>query len=191
MDLFAHAVAEGAVDALMSGDAVRAFEFGRDDGREEVPAIALDLDGDRPSGRIHETQVEPLLSAARSFLASGAGYAALALPSASYRTSWTRAASADTLDILRAVLVGRDAEPHDRRPFAAVVAAELKATELVDELIALVDSPHPLVASVAKAAALRLGAPTSRVGSLDEVEAFLAPADLDALRLFAADRESS
>jgi hypothetical protein len=71
-----------------------------------------------------------------------------------------------------------------------VVAAELKATELVDELIALVDSPHPLVASVAKAAALRLGAPTSRVGSLDEVEAFLAPADLDALRLFAAHRES-
>ncbi len=155
---------------------------------EQDCAIALDLDGDRPSGRVHETQVEPLLSAARSFLASGEGYAALALPSASYRTTWTRAASDDTIDILRAVLVGRDAEPYDRRPFAAVVAAELKATELIDELIALVDSPHPLVASVAKAAALRLGAPTSWVGSLDEIEAFLAPADLDALRLFAANR---
>ena len=148
---------------------------------EQDCAISLDLEGERAPGRNHEPQCEPLFSAARSFLDSGAGYAALALPSATYRTAWSRAASDDTLDILRAVLAGRDAEPVDRRPFAAVVAAELHATSLVDELIALVASPHPLVASVAKAAALRLGAATSRVGSLDEVAAFLAPADLDAL----------
>ncbi len=148
---------------------------------EQGCAISLDLEGDRAPGRVHEPQCEPLLCSARAFLESGEGYAALALPSASYRTTWTRAPSDDTLAILRSVLVSRATEPFDRRPFAAVVAAELEAVELVDELIALVASPHPLVASVAKAAALRLGAPTSRVGSLDEVAAFLAPADLETL----------
>ena len=136
---------------------------------EQDCAIALDFAGEHAVGRVHEPQIEPLLEAVRSFLTSGESYAALALPSATYRTSWSRAASDDTTEILRALLAGRDVERFDRRPFAAVIAAELHASALVPDLIALVASPHPLVASVAKAAALRLGAATSRVGSLDEV----------------------
>src|SRR6516164_7353466 len=44
VDLLAHAVAEGAVDALVPADAVGALEFARDDRREEMAAVALDLD---------------------------------------------------------------------------------------------------------------------------------------------------
>src|SRR5450432_3100403 len=44
MNLLAHAIAKRLVDALVSGDAIRAFELGRDDGREEMSAVALDLD---------------------------------------------------------------------------------------------------------------------------------------------------
>ena len=44
VDLLAHAVAERAVDALVAGDAVRALEFGGDDGGEEMASVALDLD---------------------------------------------------------------------------------------------------------------------------------------------------
>src|SRR6478752_8519462 len=44
VDLLAHAVAEGAVDALVAGDPVRALELGGDDGGEEMAAVALDLE---------------------------------------------------------------------------------------------------------------------------------------------------
>ena len=44
VDLLAHSVAEGAVDALVAGDPVRALELGRDDGGEEMAAVAFDLD---------------------------------------------------------------------------------------------------------------------------------------------------
>jgi hypothetical protein len=44
MNFAAHSIAEGFVDALVAGDAAGAFEFRRHDGREEMPAIAFDLD---------------------------------------------------------------------------------------------------------------------------------------------------
>jgi hypothetical protein len=61
----------------------------------------------------------------------------------------------------------------DPRPLAALLAAVLGARELVPELLRLTASPHPFVAASAKAAALRLGAPPNRAGSLDELSAFL------------------
>jgi len=69
----------------------------------------------------------------------------------------------------------------DRRPLAAVLAAELRARDLVEVLVGLTISPHPFVAAVARAAALRLGAELRRVGSLQELSDFVAAAELDAM----------
>jgi hypothetical protein len=148
---------------------------------EQSCAVALDLDGDASLARPFEPQCETLFSAVRSYLGSGDAHDRLSLPGGSYRVASARGASPGSVRALHDVLAGRDCEPSDRRPFAAAIAAELHAVELVDDLVALVASPHPLVASVAKAAALRLGAGVARVGSLDEVAPFLGDDDLAAL----------
>jgi hypothetical protein len=57
--------------------------------------------------------------------------------------------------------------------FAAVVAAELHAHELVPELVSLTQCPHPLVAAFAKQAARKLGAPSATTGTLDEIAPFV------------------
>jgi len=76
-----------------------------------------------------------------------------------------------------------DADPlgADRRPLAAVLAAELRARPLMDALVGLITSPHPFVAAVARASALRLGAELRRVGSLQELSDFVAATELDAM----------
>jgi len=106
----------------------------------------------------------------------------LGLPSGGYRQAASCAASEHTVAILRGIL--RDKTPHrvDPRAFAAVVAAELHATALAEDLVALVQSPHPVIAAVAKVAARKLGVATARVGALDEVAPFLAEQDVAALR---------
>ena len=60
------------------------------------------------------------------------------------------------------------------------------ARELVTDLVRLVNSPHPVVAAAAKAAALRLGAPQSRAGAVEEVEAFLFAEDFEIFQTWAA-----
>jgi hypothetical protein len=70
----------------------------------------------------------------------------------------------------------------DRRPLAALLAAELEATSLLEPLVSMVTAPHPFVAAVARAAALRLGADVRRVGALEELVDFVAAAELDAMR---------
>ncbi|MFO0572343.1 MAG: hypothetical protein U0263_42375, partial [Polyangiaceae bacterium] len=79
---------------------------------------------------------------------------------------------------------GLDA-PADPRPLAALLAAELGERTLLERLILLGASPHPILAAVARAAALRLGADIRRVGALDELSDFVSPADLSELRLWA------
>jgi hypothetical protein len=69
----------------------------------------------------------------------------------------------------------------DRRPLAAVLAAELRAQPLVEPLLSLVTSPHPFVAAVARAAALRLGADVRRVGAIQELSDFVAEPELEAI----------
>ena len=60
----------------------------------------------------------------------------------------------------------------------AVVGAEHQhvgqfgATELVPELMSLTQCPHPLVAAFAKQAARKLGAPSAKTGTLDEIAPF-------------------
>ena len=69
----------------------------------------------------------------------------------------------------------------DRRPLAAMFAAELGARALVDVLVGLTISPHPFVAAVARAAALRLGADVRHVGAIQELSDFLAEPELEAI----------
>jgi hypothetical protein len=52
--------------------------------------------------------------------------------------------------------------------------------------VALVQSPHPIIAAVAKAAAKKLGAATAKTGALDEVAPFLSERDCEVLSAWAA-----
>jgi hypothetical protein len=148
--------------------------------REASHRVALDLDGERAADGPSEPTCEPLLSSARAYVASGTASDRLDLPAKSYRQNG--AAGGDrAMGELRAVLRDRTAHAIDPRPFAAVVAAEIGATPLIDELVDLVQSPHPVVAAVAKVAAQKLGVSKTRVGALDEVEPFLLRRDVEAL----------
>src|SRR4029077_1774575 len=128
-----------------------------------------------------EPTCESLISAARAYVASGTASGRLDLPAIGYRGAGARADSPRAVDVLRGILRDRTARAKDPRPFAAVVAAEIHATSLVDELIELVQSPHPVVSAVAKVAAAKLGAAQARVGVLDEVAPFLMNRDVEAL----------
>lgn len=149
---------------------------------EQAHRIALDLDGEMPGEGPLEPEVEPLLGAAREWVTSARASATLDLPPAGYRSASARVASPRAIEVLGAVLRDRTPRDVDPRAFAAVVAAELGAGELVEDLVELVQSPHPMIAGVAKVAARRLGAATARVGSLDEVAPFLMEKDVEQLR---------
>jgi hypothetical protein len=148
---------------------------------------ALDLDGKEPA--VHDG-TEPMAAflarTAADLLRSGHGAARLRLPDAGYRRVGALSAAPETVAELRSVLAGGDDAPADPRPLACLIAGELRAGELLPEITALVSSPHPLTAAVAMAAALRLGAPQSRAGSLDELAPFLFDDDVEALAAFAA-----
>jgi hypothetical protein len=149
--------------------------------REASHGVALDLEGNQRTEGPVEPDVEPLLSAARSFVASGRLTSLTDTAAGGYRGEPSRSASPEVLARLRSVLRDRTEHAVDPRPFAAALAAEVGARELTDDLVSLVQSPHPVVASMAKAAALRLGASQQRVGSLDEVKPFLLERDAEAL----------
>jgi len=154
--------------------------------REASHSVALDLDGTASSDGPSDPRCEPLIAAARAYMGSSAASERLNLLDGGYRGTLARPASPHALDVLRGVLRDRAARAKDPRPFAAVVAAELRAVSLVDELVDLVQSPHPIVAAVAKLAAVKLGAAQARVGALDEVEPFLMSHDAEALAAWRA-----
>ncbi|HEY6724391.1 MAG TPA: hypothetical protein VI197_10170 [Polyangiaceae bacterium] len=106
----------------------------------------------------------------------------LGLDARGYRGGSQRDLGTEGLGVLRRWLT-EDAAAlgADRRPLAAVLAAELRARPLLETLMALVTSPHPFVAAVARSAALRLGAELRRVGSLQELSDFVAAAELEAM----------
>jgi hypothetical protein len=148
--------------------------------------VALDLDGYRAGEGPSEPDCEPLLSAARAWISSATASHTLDLPAAGYRQASASGGSPRAVEVLRGVLRDRTARQVDPRPFAAVVAAELRATELIDDLLVLVQSPHPVVAAVAKVAARKLGVARARTGTLDEVEPFLLRRDVEALSAWQA-----
>lgn len=158
--------------------------------------IAGDLDGRTSvddSGS--EPVVEQLISRARALCSTGEGATRLRLPAGGYRDAGLTTAGPETAEALRGVLFSGTCSSScvlaaDPRPLAALVAAQLGATGLVPDLLRLMSSPHPVVAAVAKACALRLGATPNRAGTLDEVAQFLRDDDLVALRELAARPDS-
>lgn len=144
---------------------------------------ARDLDGREAAiDDATEPMAGALIRHGEDLCASGHGAARLSLPAAGYRTVASRRATPETIAELHAALdADLDARAADPRPLASIAAGLLGATDLVPDLLRLVSSPHPLVAAFAKAAALRLGAPMSRAGSLDELGAFLCEEDLEVI----------
>jgi hypothetical protein len=140
--------------------------------REQSSPVALDLEGSLEAEAL-EPGCEALLDSARGWLESARAATHLSLPPAGYRRASTHAASAASVDVLRAVLRDRTPKPADPRAFAAVVAAELHATEVTPELVALTQCPHPTVAAVARQAARKLGVSKAKTGTIDEVAPFL------------------
>jgi hypothetical protein len=181
---------------------------------EAARAVALDLEATEAAGDgATEPVVAALLDAARDLCTTSRGVCRLSLPSAGYRTVATPVAAPETTALLRAVLrVGAlhddadddggqsapsepaaDGAPGpvldqgpDPRALAALVASMVDARDLVPDLLRLVSSPHPVVAGAARAAALRLGAPQSRAGAVEELEEFLFDEDAALLRAWAA-----
>jgi hypothetical protein len=143
--------------------------------------IALDLDGTSSGEGPVEPDAELVLTAARGYMASSTAGKRLDLPSDGYRKASAPTLSKRAVRELSAVLSDRADREVDPRPFAAVLAAELGATELADDLVHLVQSPLPLLAAVAKVAARKLGVAKAKVGTLEEVEPFLLGRDVEAL----------
>jgi hypothetical protein len=155
---------------------------------EAARPVALDLEGFEASGNgATEPVMADLLRRAADLCESARGAAHLGLPPGGYRSVASRTAAPETIALLRRILGGSlsSAEPADPRPLAAIVAARLGASALVPDLLRLVSSPHPVVAAVAKAAAIRLGAPRNRAGAIEEVAAFLFEEDYDQISRWA------
>lgn len=155
---------------------------------EQSTPIALDLDGTADGAEAVEA-IEPgcemLLGIARGWLQTAAAAGRLGLVPAGYRRTSALAPTSGAVEVLRRILADRTPRPSDPRAFAAVIAAELRAAELVPELVALAQCPHPIVAAVARQAARRLGAPRSKTGTLDELSPFLFDADRIGLEAWA------
>ncbi|AKU94580.1 hypothetical protein AKJ09_01244 [Labilithrix luteola] len=142
---------------------------------EQAMPLARDLEGDTLGDALEpsEPSCEALLASASDWLATSNAAARLELPPAGYRMASARSATPVAVEALRGVLRDRTPRPADPRAFAAIVAAEIHASELAPELVALTQCPHPIVAAVAKQAARRLGVSCTKTGSLDEVAPFL------------------
>jgi len=140
---------------------------------EQCKPVGLGLFVEGPQVDPMDPACESLLAAATTYVRSAEAARLLDLPSGGYRNAGAMRASSKGLEVLGDVLRGRHGAAVDARAFAALLAAELDARPLAEDLARLVQCPHPVVAAVAKAAALRLGVPQSRTGTLDEVRPFL------------------
>ena len=152
---------------------------------EAARPVALDLEGTEEGGDgATEPVMADLLARADDLCTTGRGALLLGLPAGGYRSFATSAAGPETLALLHGVLAGEPSVA-DARPLASILAVQLGAREMVPDLLRLTSAPHPVVAAVAKAAALRLGAPQSRAGAVDEVAAFLFEDDLHRIERWA------
>ena len=154
---------------------------------EAARPVAVDLEGhEAAADGATEPVMAELLAHASDLCSTGRGAAILGLPPGGYRSMASATAGPETLDLLRSILGSGPDLPADARPLASIVAVLLGARELVPDLLRLVSAPHPIVAAVARAAALRLGAPQSRAGTVDEVAAFLFAEDHERIAAWAA-----
>lgn len=146
---------------------------------EQSTPLALDLLGDLEEDALEaiEPGCESLIASARDWLETASAAVHLGLAPAGYRRTSFLTPTPLAIEVLRRTLRDRTPRLADPRAFAAVIAAELHATALLPDLVALTQCPHPLVAAVAKQAARKLGAPQARTGTLDEVAPFLIEGD--------------
>jgi hypothetical protein len=155
--------------------------------RESSHVMALDLNGEIAGEGPTEPEFSQVLAAARAWLVGAPASQRLGLPAGGYRSAAAAHASPEAVAELRAVLRDRTAKRIDPRAFAAVLAAELGAKDLAEDLVKLEQCPHPLIAAVAKTAARKLGT-DSPTGDLEEVAPFLMAQDVEALEAWAAAR---
>jgi hypothetical protein len=148
--------------------------------------IALDLDGETPLDAPLDPAFELLLAEARRLLHSGELAERTSIPPASYRETHGHASSDEARTLLESRFDETLETPADPRALACVIAAEIGAVELAPRVCALTNCPHPLIAAVSRASALRLGTDVRRVGALDELTEFLPPADLEMIQRWAA-----
>ncbi len=141
--------------------------------------IALDLEGQLAVDDFFDSVFERILAEARHALSTGVLSERLTLPPASYRRVRAASASSDAEEHLCRVLAAPATRSADPRPFAALLAAEMGAKRALGSVLRLCGSPHPLVAIVARAAALRLGAELKVTGALAELAEFVAPDELE------------
>lgn len=153
--------------------------------------LALDLDGRQPLDDFLEPVIERLVAQARHLLHVGELGAQLELVPASYREARGTLAGRGREGALMVALRSPPVAAADPRPLAALLAAELSARELLPDVLALTTAPGPLLAAVARAAALRLGADPSKVGALEELEAFVDPRELFELRAWLSQAEGA
>lgn len=150
--------------------------------REEAGRlVAADLEGTTPIAEsCAEAVVRTVLGRARHVRTTGHGAVALELQANGYRDgAWH--AGPRTASHLRRILGGSHECAADPRPLAAALAADLALPELMPDLLALVNAPHPTTAAFAMVSALRLGARPNNAGSLDEIAPFLFEDDMDVL----------
>jgi hypothetical protein len=154
---------------------------------EQSTPIALDLHVNEAATPLEaiEPGCEMLLAKVSDWLGTAGAVVHLGLAPAGYRKACALAPTTRAIDVLRKILCDRTPQPADPRAFAAAVAAEIHARELLPELVALTQCPHPIVAAVARQAARKLGASRAKTGTLDEVAPFLFDADRARLEAWA------
>lgn len=154
---------------------------------EAARPVALDLDGVEQGDSATEPIVAELFTRAEELCTSGRGAVRLGLPPGGYRSISSAGAGPETVALLRAILASGGEGAADARPLASIVAVMLDATVLAPDLVRLVSSPHPVVAAVAKACAIRLGAGRNRAGAISEVASFLFDEDRERLERWASE----
>ncbi len=145
---------------------------------EASSTVALDVDGRVAADEVGLQPVfEQVLAEARRLLHTGEIAERLTMVASGYRQA--PAPTPQTVAELRLLLQGSMDTTADPRPLAAVIAAELEATDLLSDTAKLATSPHPLVAAVSRAAALKLGGNVRQIGAVTEVSEFLPERDLE------------
>jgi hypothetical protein len=172
-----HAYGAVGLETLMANVDAYAHEASR--------PVSLDLDGHETFEDEQSTPVTAeLLRRAMDLCSTHRGAVELGLPPGGYRQIKAANMSPETLALLGRVLEGDMPGGADPRPLGALVAALLEARELSPALVRLANRPHPMVAAVARASALRMGVPPAKVGSLEEVSEFLLDEDRRVLEEF-------
>jgi hypothetical protein len=154
--------------------------------QEASTPVSIDLEGERP---LDAEPAEPRfarLTEIAERIAAGLGGASHDEIPFGYRGASDSEAWRESSKRLRSILRSRYPSAADARPLAALVAARVGAIACIPDVLRLVSAPSGFVSLVAKAAALRLGAPLERAGALDEVSPFVPPEDLEDAASFAA-----